>query len=158
MKIIFNVDYRTNWGESVYLTGDVAALGNGDYTKAVPMTLKGVENWTAEVEIPAGVSTLNYRYIVRNENGQTKTEWGHGNRLKLADGDTMVCVYDRWQDQPFDKPYYSSAFTECICRQDKRAAAVVPAMGCTTFAVAAPMVRNGRVLALSGSCLSLIHI
>ena len=52
MKLIFNVGYRTNWGESLFLSGNCAALGNGDYDKAVQLTLDGTEHWQATVEVP----------------------------------------------------------------------------------------------------------
>ena len=45
MKLIFNIDYRTNWGESVYVSGDIPALGAGDYSKAVKLTLDGIDKW-----------------------------------------------------------------------------------------------------------------
>ncbi len=41
MNLSFHIDYRTNWGESVYLTGNIPALGNGDKNKAVKLDLFG---------------------------------------------------------------------------------------------------------------------
>ena len=39
MNLLFNIDYRTNWGESVYMTGDIPELGNGDLSKAVMLDM-----------------------------------------------------------------------------------------------------------------------
>ena len=52
MKITFNIDYHTNWGESVYIVGDVAALGAGDEKKAVRMTVEGDTDWSVTVDLP----------------------------------------------------------------------------------------------------------
>ncbi len=52
MKIIFNIRYRTNWGESVYIVGDVDALGGGDYNKAIKLKLDGNDRWSAAIETP----------------------------------------------------------------------------------------------------------
>ncbi|WP_289646275.1 carbohydrate-binding module family 20 domain-containing protein, partial [uncultured Duncaniella sp.] len=65
MKLTFNVNYRTEWGESLFLTGSAEALGGSDLSKAVPMTLSGTETWKAEVEIPDSVEEFSYGYIVR---------------------------------------------------------------------------------------------
>ncbi len=51
MKLTFNIDYRTNWGESVYVTGNLQALGSGDMSAAVKLTLRGTEAWSTEVEV-----------------------------------------------------------------------------------------------------------
>ncbi len=34
MNLSFNIDYRTNWGESIYITGNIPALGNGDLSSS----------------------------------------------------------------------------------------------------------------------------
>ncbi len=150
MKIIFNIVYRTNWGESVYVTGTPAALGACDNDKAVKLNLDGTDHWSATIDIPAAEGDFEYRYFVRNDDGSVKDEWGHGNRF-AASGEGTYRIYDRWQDQPLDKPLYSSLFTDCVCRQDTTDKAVVPVRGFITLSVAAPMVDGRHVLAVSGN-------
>ena len=41
MNLSFIIDYRTNWGEAVYITGNIPQLGNGDKSKAVKLDLYG---------------------------------------------------------------------------------------------------------------------
>ncbi|MDE6583014.1 MAG: hypothetical protein K2K47_10875, partial [Duncaniella sp.] len=77
MKLTFNVDYRTNWGESLYLTGSPDVLGNGDEALAVPMTLHGEQSWKVEVDIPATVRRFDYHYIFSHDDGTVRHEWGH---------------------------------------------------------------------------------
>ncbi len=150
MKLIFNIDYRTNWGESVYVSGDIPALGAGDYSKAVKLTLDGIDKWSAAVELPAGTKSFHYRYLVRRDDGSIKDEWGHGNTFSPSADTSVYNIYDRWQDQPFDKPYYSSAFTECICRHHNPATFVKPEAGFTTLCISAPMIGDGKILAVTG--------
>ncbi|MDE6370568.1 MAG: 4-alpha-glucanotransferase, partial [Duncaniella sp.] len=58
----------------------------------------------------------------------------------------------RWQDQPWDKPYYSSAFTDCICKREGSADAQVEAeAGMLTLSVDAPMVSRDEAVAVAGS-------
>ena len=51
MRINFNIDYRTQWGESVYICGDIPQLGSGDESKAVKMELDGVGVWSLTVDV-----------------------------------------------------------------------------------------------------------
>ncbi len=151
MKLLFRIDYRANWGESLYLCGDTALLGNGDTSRALRLDVDGDRLWQAEVELPDSVAAFTYRYIIKNEQGETKQEWGQGHCFRPAAGVNEYDIYDRWQDQPFDKPFYSAAFTECICRHNSAGTKpLLPASGYVELCVAAPMVAPGCTLAISG--------
>ncbi len=151
MKLLFRIDYRANWGESLYLCGDTALLGNGDTSRALRLEVDGDRLWHAEVELPDSVAAFTYRYIIKNEQGDTRQEWGQGHCFRPAAGVNEYDIYDRWQDQPFDKPFYSAAFTECICRHNSAGTKpLLPASGYVELCVAAPMVAHGCTLAISG--------
>ncbi len=151
MKLFFRIDYRANWGESLYLCGDTALLGNGDTSGALRLEVDGDRLWHAEVELPDSVAAFTYRYIIKNEQGDTRQEWGQGHCFRPAAGVNEYDIYDRWQDQPFDKPFYSAAFTECICRHNSAGTKpLLPASGYVELCVAAPMVAPGCTLAISG--------
>lgn len=75
-----------------------------------------------------------------------------GEPHRLNPGNAAVYdLHDRWQDQPWDKPYYSSAFTECILNRPARNAAHRAQAGMITFEVAAPMVQPDEVVAIAGA-------
>ncbi|MDE6175353.1 MAG: hypothetical protein K2F88_07310, partial [Duncaniella sp.] len=150
MKFTFNVNYRTEWGESLYLTGSPLALGEDDLSRAVPMKLVGGETWTVHVEIPDTVKEFTYGYIVRHDNGFVKREWGKARRFTFAADSHLFEIKDHWQDQPWDKPYYSSAFTGCICHRGDRSAPVVPTAGMFTLSVDAPMIAPDEIVAVTG--------
>lgn len=151
MKLVFKVNYRTNWGESLFVTGNIPALGGSDTAKAVPMSLNGLEKWTVEIEIPADTKNFEYSYIVRHENGSTRHEWGSPRTVVCTPGISRLEFIDQWQDQPWDKPFYSSAFTDCILSRSSRALPAEPVNGMLTIGVEAPMVPSDCVVAISGS-------
>jgi len=126
MKLNFNIGYRTNWGETVCVTSSVPELGRGDASKALKLTLNGSETWSGSVTLPDNTTSLTYHYIVVREDGQIKSEWGHGNTLTFKEGIYETSVHDRWQDQPFDKPFYSSAFTNCINKHSECSTETLP--------------------------------
>ncbi|MDE6121345.1 MAG: 4-alpha-glucanotransferase, partial [Muribaculaceae bacterium] len=149
MKVYFNIDYRTNWGESVYIIGDPECLGAGNPEKAVRLENSDDHTWSLAVEFPDDIAPFSYRYAVISESGEIRNEWGHGNRFVPSADKAAVHIFDHWQDMPSDKPYFSTAFTECI-RRHSTGADVSPKAGMVTFCVAAPMVPSDCVLAISG--------
>lgn len=150
MKVKFNVNYRTNWGEAIYISGSVPALGEFDDTKAVKMNLHGSEQWIAEFDIPDHERDFKYCYLVKRDDGTViRREWGQAHALPATQAEACL-VHDRWQDQPWDKPYYSSAFTDCIGHRTIRDAAMQMEQGKITVQVAAPMVSPEHVVAISG--------
>lgn len=155
MKLTFNIDYRTNWGESLYLVGSVAALGGYDYNKAVKMTLEGTQHWSASVDVPDDCDSFEYAYEVRSESNGDKHEWGRKHLFAKGRGAKTYNIYDRWQDQPWDKPYYASAFTDCICKRQSPEKPALPRKGNVTFKVDAPMIAPTCKVAVCGSTATL---
>lgn len=152
MNIKFNIDYRTRWGESVYLVGNIPQLGNGDPAHAVRMDLHGEQTWIHNIHLPDETVNFNYSYIVRNDNGEERHEWGKGHVFDSEHNTREYEIYDCWQDQPWDKPYYSVVFSDCICKRQNKAMPVMPSPGMLIISVDAPMIAPDQVLAVSGSC------
>ena len=76
MKLIFNIEYRTHWGEDVRVMGSVPELGNQSVQSAFPLqTLDGI-HWTAEadIKVPAN-KTIQYSYHIYNNGTLTRSEW-----------------------------------------------------------------------------------
>ncbi len=149
MKLIFNIHYRTNWGESVYLTGNINALGAHDLSRAIPLCHEGDGKWSCEIEVDDNTGDFTYNYLIKNDNGAIIAEWGHGNKF-ISSHSKTVRIYDSWQNRPYDHPLYSSAFTCCINRHNTPANPVKPVNGFITISVCAPMVCSDDVLVLCG--------
>ena len=155
MYLSFNVDYRTAWGESVYITGSIPELGNGDKSKARKLDLYGEQTWKTHIELPDDTPAFTYSYFIRHENGAEKHEWGKGHPFTPFSGVRSYDMRDRWQDQPWDKPYYSVVFTDCVCKRKDRALPAVASAGEMLLSCDAPMVAPDEVVAVCGSCDSL---
>lgn len=152
MKLTFNVNYRTRWGESLYISGAHPALGMDVPGKAVRMNLFGEEHWSVTIEVGDDAASFTYSYLVGDEKGTERREWGTPH-IFLPPVDAGVCeMFDAWQDMPVDKPFYSMAFTECINARQHRDKPVVPAAGFLTLSVEAPAIRPDEALAICGSC------
>ena len=150
MKLTLQVPYRTNWGENLYVTGNISNLGSGNADAAAPMQLIGADIWQLTIDIPEHTEAFHYNFIVKNGQNVIKQEWGVPHCFVRGNGVDRATVYDHWHDMPWDKPYYSSAFTECINHRDGINAPAVPLKDTVTIYIAAPMVKPDEALALIG--------
>ena len=152
MILTFTIDYRTHWGESVYIMGNIPAMGAGDPAKALKMSLDGEHIWRISVKIPKSAKSLEYSYFVRRDDGSERREWGKPHLFLSGKDVTEYEIFDSWQDQPLDLPYYSVVFSDCICRRAQRALPADVAPGMLLLNVEAPMVAPDEVVAVAGNC------
>ncbi|MDE7444011.1 MAG: 4-alpha-glucanotransferase, partial [Muribaculaceae bacterium] len=151
MKLIFAIDYHTVWGESLYITGPLPELGNSDDTKALKMELHGAQTWIATIDVKDDTPAFGYRYLVKNDiDHSIRHEYGEDHMFRPAHVSGEYRIYDSWQDQPADKPFYSSAFTDCFCRRTHSDHPLHIRKGYINLRVLAPMVLPDQVLAISG--------
>ncbi|MDE6794630.1 MAG: 4-alpha-glucanotransferase, partial [Muribaculaceae bacterium] len=150
MKISFNINYHTQWGESVYICGDITQLGGGDPHKAVEMKLAAPDTWVLDLDLDFEPLDFNYYFIIKAPEREWRFEWGKPHRFISGQGLTNVKIFDSWQDQPADKPYYSSAFIDGMLRRSNRDGKLASLPGTLQLRVSAPMVEPDEVLALVG--------
>ena len=151
MKISFNINYRTRWGETLYVCGTLPELGGGNEQAAPAMKMVGPAQWALEIETSVMPASVDYHYIVKPDYGEWRHEWGEPHRLLRAEGAEAYVRYDCWQDQPLDKPYYSSAFIDGILRRKFRDQPPRNDAGELSIKVSAPMIQPDEVLAMAGS-------
>lgn len=152
MNLSFSIDYRTKWGEAIFMTGNIPALGNGDLSKAVRLDIYGEQTWKCQLTLPDDVTEFSYSYFVKNEQGLLREEWGKPRHFVVGKSVKEYEVFDCWQDQPWDKPYYSVVFTDSVCKRTNRALPTEVKPGQLLMRIDAPMIAPDEVLAVSGSC------
>ena len=150
MKIKFHISYHTSWGESLFVVGSIPALGDGDAEKAVEMTMSGPDSWELEIEVAATTPEFDYSFIVKAPGQAWRFEWGKPHHFTPGKGIGRYSIFSNWQDLPFDKPFYSSAFTEGIFHRENRTACEAPKAGVVRFGVYAPVVRDDEYVAICG--------
>ena len=66
MKITFNIAYRTNWGESVYI---ISAMGKARFNKATEPEMLNYSNtniWSITKETEDVKGDLYFRFVIKN--------------------------------------------------------------------------------------------
>ncbi len=150
MKISFNINYHTQWGEALYICGDLLQLGGGDPVEALEMKLAAPDSWVIDLEFDGEPTDFNYYFIVKAPEREWRFEWGKPHRFIAGKGLSSVKIFDSWQDMPADKPYYSSAFIDGILRRSERDAKVASVPGTVQFKIDAPMISPDETLAIVG--------
>jgi hypothetical protein len=67
MKITFKINYRTSWGQNLFVVGSAEELGANTNAKALPMKYEEDGNWSLEVEVNS-TKKFTYNYIILNDN------------------------------------------------------------------------------------------
>ena len=114
MKLIFNVEYQTTFGENLML--NIFSEDKNKVSQHKMTTLDGL-HWSYEMTKAAKTGThLDYYYSVFHGDKETRHEWlTEPHRLEIiAQKASRYMVYDHWLDIPEDSYMYSSAFTDCI--------------------------------------------
>ncbi|MBQ7419525.1 MAG: 4-alpha-glucanotransferase [Prevotella sp.] len=151
MKLLFNVEYQTTFGESLVLN----LLTEDDTTKVEShqmSTLDGL-HWFYELTKAAKPGThIDYYYCVKRGDETARHEWlMEPHRLEFAaQKANRYTVYDHWLDIPEDAYLYSSAFTECIAVHQRELSTKTEFSSTIRLKVRAPQLRNGERLAVVG--------
>jgi len=152
MKIKFNLEYKTVYGEDIVL--NVMAGGHNDKVSRHAMkTTNNGQSWKCDIDMPATTTHVDYYYSVEHEGTQLRHEWVVvPHRLDLAAiKATRVTTYDHWNDLPDDSYLYSSAFTDCVSLRERESAPVARYDTMVQLKVRAPQLRTGERLAVVGN-------
>ena len=149
MKLLFEIEYRTQWGEQLVLLWG---------RRRIVLHYVGNGLWRGVCDAPRGGDGTTYRYTVEREGVCIRTEW-RCHRLRLPRG--LACrevrIRDRWQELPAGAAFLSSAFTRAVFarRQGRTEGAAEPRPvgkapgGEVLLRVVAPDIRPGEQLAIA---------
>lgn len=159
MKIKFNIQYNTAYGENLCL--DLLDEEEGHGHTAVEMHTTDGSTWSCVYDVPQdSASALEYNYYVTKYGQLERREWLVAkHRLALPERfDGYIEVHDRWIDMPENSYLYTSAFTECLNRHDAKEAEKTLKEGrfqyfkkLLALKVRAPQLRSGSRLVMVGS-------
>ena len=149
MKILFNLEYQTAFGEELTLN---ILEENGSTEQHKMGTLDGL-HWTCELSRSVKAGTyIDYYYKVCRGEEEYRHEWlVEPHRLEFpATKASRYMVYDHWLDIPDDCYLYSSAFTECVCARERQMSSDKSFERTVRLKVRAPQLRADERLAIIG--------
>lgn len=116
MTISFSIEYKTRWGEELYLM-----LGNDRYS-AVKMNYASGGIWKVTLNVSDTTRQLRYRYIVKEGGEVTRIERCECHILNLQDGLSRYLVDDYWNDEV--STLAANDFVARLMRSNERASVI----------------------------------
>lgn len=156
IKIHFYIRFSTRYGQSLHVSGNTDALGNNDPSKALALNYLSDEYWygVTETESPADQDNIIYRYHLKDENGESVTEWGNDRHLQPGiTGNREVWVVDTWNHAgEFENAFFTAPFADVLLSGHTGKGKSDSSKKYThIFRVKAPLLKKNEVLALTGS-------
>ncbi len=154
MNLLFNIDYKTTFGEELVLNIISSEKEEEHKVAECRMNTLDGERWTCELRnILKSDSTFNYYYSVKRDGQMIRQEWTlEAHRLELiASKANTYMVYDHWLDIPENAYLYSSAMTDCINRREHILPQKQSFLRTVRLKVRAPQLRHGEHLAVIGN-------
>ena len=77
-KLNFHLRFKTNFGQTIFITGNHPLLGNGLIESAVPMVYLNEDYWVLHLATKGllKAETIQYSYFIQNADGTRIFDWG----------------------------------------------------------------------------------
>lgn len=153
MKIEFYLRFKTRYGQSLFVTGNLAALGKNDQQSAFPLRFLNDEFWYGTIEVdPTEVNAFHYHYLFRNEYGDLITEGEKHRTIDFKKSTSDLVLIDSWNDESFyENAFYSTPFQEVFFHDSKKSKPKKEDEYTHLFKVKAPLVQGGELVCLLGN-------
>jgi len=157
MRLTLKLRFHTEFGQTLSVTGDHPAFGNGDPNRAVPLRYLDHDYWQVTLELGAAADIpaagLSYSYLLRQSDGSVICDWGGDRSFSpalVAGGEGLIV--DSWNAAGFaENAFYTVPFRQVLLREHQTRFRRPATEGPThTFRVRAPLLGQGQTLALLG--------
>lgn len=153
MKIEFYLQFRTTFGQAVFVSGNLAALGNNEVAMALPLQYLNEELWYGAIEVdPKEVGSLHYRYVFGTEESELIPEGERNRTVDFHKNETDLLLIDSWNDESFyENAFYTAPFQEVFLKEKGKGKAKKGEDGTHLFKVKAPLLKPNEAVCLLGS-------
>jgi 4-alpha-glucanotransferase len=158
MKLQFYLKFHTEFGQSLWISGNMDELGNGDPALALPMEYLNDEFWQCTLNVKRKNITepVIYKYFLQNKDGELIWEWGNDRLINVIKKDiSEVQLTDTWNHAgEYENVFFSAPFKNVLL---KKHAAIQKSKAAKknfthVFRVKAPLLKKNEALCLVGSC------
>ncbi len=155
MKLQFYLRFSTRYGQSLYITGNIAELGNDDPQSALLMSYLNDQLWVAEIDIKAKqLSQLHYKYILKGEDGELIMD---AEKARAIDFDTEhasdINIIDTWNHTgEYENVFFTTPFQNVLFDNDKHPGKLKTTKNTThVFRVKSPLLQKHEAVCLLGA-------
>ena len=118
-KIIFQLNFHTQLGQQLFITGNHPLLGNDETDKAVPLQYFNEEYWYLVLDLSEADITdkdIHYHYILKNTDGILNYDWGNDKTINPSKINAEeLLVADSWNYAGnFENTFYTEPFAQVL--------------------------------------------
>ncbi|HSF45711.1 MAG TPA: 4-alpha-glucanotransferase, partial [Chitinophagaceae bacterium] len=156
MTIRFYLRFSTKPGQSLYISGTLPQLGTGSLSDTLPMNYLNGQFWEATLNLGDAIKEdhFQYKYILRQENGDQVIEWGDDRIVDLSriTAEEVDCI-DTWNHAgSVENAFFTAPFQKVLLPTNKTITKPRPYRGSThVFQVKAPLLRKHECLCMVGN-------
>lgn len=156
MRFQFYLRFHTEFGQSLWITGNTDELGNNDPEKAVPMEYMNEEFWQCSIESERKdiLSPICYKYFLKNEDSELLYEWGKDRVIEIEKEDLREIQFvDTWNHAgEYENVFFSDAFKNVLLKNKNSKSKTKQGKKYThLFKVKAPLLKKNEMACLIGS-------
>jgi 4-alpha-glucanotransferase len=122
MRIIFNIEYFTEFGQNICMIGNVPELGSWDDSRAARMDYVKGGQWRMELFLDhEKINDIEYKFILKDDRNQSVLyEWGKNRKLRIKEeGFFSIYLRDYWRISTLESnPLFTAAFTGNLWKRD----------------------------------------
>ncbi len=119
MKLSFNIDYKTVWGETLHAVLYRAHAAAHENKINIPLSTQDGHTWSGQILLEFNQAlAMSYHYEVRKDNQVVRREWHLVPRVLPVNPQTDTYILqDSWRDLPRESWLYSSAVTNVFAKR-----------------------------------------
>lgn len=159
MKLKFNINYNTKWGECMHVMLSYRSTDGKVNINDMPMNTVDGEKWTLDTVVMDShkhhIETFAYYYLLEDNDGKLlRSEWNMTERVYVFDMSHSYSFVDQWRDMPLQFHLFSNAYvtSEGLKRNDIVKPVHLPIFRKTIiFRVSAPQLKKDEALAILGN-------
>jgi 4-alpha-glucanotransferase len=161
VRLIFQLRFHTQPGQSILLTGNHELLGNDAVGSAIPLEYLNDKFWRTTIVFPNGPAAdanITYRYILRSPDGSMLEDCGHGRSFNPASFKIEeLLIVDSWNHPgSYENALYTEPFQKVLLKPRHTEVQSSLALAVThIFRAKAPLLEKNQTLCLLGSTAAL---
>ncbi|MEY3114121.1 MAG: hypothetical protein RL423_306, partial [Bacteroidota bacterium] len=154
-KLNFHLRFKTNFGQTIYITGNHPLLGNCNIDKAVPMVYLNEDYWVLHLATKGllKAETICYSYFIQNQDGTRIFDWGSDKSIIVDQLATKELVLiDAWNFTGYtDNAFYTAPFANVLLQnKGQQVNPDYPKNTTHVFRVKAPLLTTNQTICIIG--------
>ncbi|HEX3801156.1 MAG TPA: 4-alpha-glucanotransferase [Verrucomicrobiae bacterium] len=155
INLTLRLRYHTNFGQSIFVTGNHELLGNSDFNRALPLQYLNDEFWQVTIALPvtAKSAPVTYNYFVRESTGALTHDWGADKVIHPASlTQSEVLIIDSWNYAGYSANAFATKPFKKVLLPGRNFAlgSDAPANVTHIFKVKAPLLTGTQTVCLAG--------